>query len=116
MNPGLDWQFAQPAWFWLLLVWPLLQLFSPLWRGKTQADTNPNVFFHPRIAAFFKNQTGKPTQSQARFNRLGYGLSFVLKALILISLLAALANPQRQVEQTPNSSSPPVRKRVRIIP
>ncbi|UQB42235.1 VWA domain-containing protein [Thiomicrospira microaerophila] len=109
MSPWFDWQFAQPAWFWLLLLWPLLQLLTQPWRAKTQASDSANVFFHPRIAAFFKSQTGRAAQPQAAFSRLGYGVSFVLKTLILISLLAALANPQRQIEQAPNISSQPVR-------
>lgn len=115
MTPWFDWQFAQPAWFWLLLLWPLLQLISQPWRTKRQTTQSMNVFFHPRIAAFFKNQAGRSAQPQAGSNRLGYGVSFVLKTLILISLLAALANPQRQIEQPPQINSQPVRDIALVI-
>lgn len=105
-----DWHFAQPAWFWLLLAWPLIQLMLKPWQGRLDEPSRLAVFVHPRIAAFMQNQKSRAQKPAAsRLNRLGYQLSFILKLGIILTLLAALAQPQHWVEQPPQQSQQPVR-------
>ncbi|WP_044408293.1 vWA domain-containing protein [Thiomicrospira microaerophila] len=111
-----DWQFAQPAWFWLLLIWPVLQLLVARWFKKGSPSSQGAVFIHPQIARFFNGQKQAASQADMpSISRLGYGLSFMLKLAILLSLLATLAQPQRLIEQPPQMDSQPVRDIALVI-
>jgi len=102
---GLDltpfhWQevyFANPAWFALLLVLPILWLLRRYWPGQTDWDrlnqTKTVKFRHVLIqkAHFFQKQPGL-----AKNHFFWAFLMQLLRLLILMALIMAMANPQRQ--------------------
>ena len=100
------WQFAYPAWFWLLVLWPLVSWFKPQTNSSSSAMA---VFRHPRLAAFFQANSNQPGLVVTKTPAWPIWLSRLLSALILLALLSALAQPQRQLEQIPLENTPPQR-------
>lgn len=101
-DSALDWHFAQPAWFGLLLVWFVWQALRQRRHWLAPSQRKP-VFFHPLIARFMC-QTDKPKHSQSARNPLDY-----LPTVIMLLLVSALAQPQRDIQQPPQLSAKPVR-------
>lgn len=104
------WHFAYPAWFWTLAAWLILQMIWPnAWRPSGDAGQMP-VFFHPKIDQFMADSSqtdfASVTDKRALSRRL---LVSLLKIAIMLSLLTALAQPQRLIEQPPQANSQPVR-------
>lgn len=105
-----SWHFAYPAWFWALAVWPFVQAIWPnAWRPSGQAGQMP-VFFHPKIDQFMADSSqtdfASTTQKRDLSRRV---LISLLKIGLMLSLLVALAQPQRLIEQAPQANSQPVR-------
>jgi Ca-activated chloride channel family protein len=100
------WHFAAPIWFAAILLWPLIQSFWPRRGFPTEQASSP-IFRHTKIGEFMQAQPVMSTQSGVS----SWGLWSVrlLKLAILISLLSALAQPQRLVERPPQTLNEPVR-------
>lgn len=99
------WQFAYPAWFWALLLWPFLSQFKP--QANATSNNTSVVFRHPRLAAFIQ---ASPIQPGLVVDKTWpIWLSRLLSLLVLLSLLSALAQPQRQLEHIPLQNTPPQR-------
>lgn len=105
-----SWHFAYPAWFWVLLIWPILQMIWPsAWRPSGEAGQMP-VFFHPKIDQFMADSSQTDFASVTHKRDLTRRvLISLLKIAIMLSLLTALAQPQRLIEQAPQTNSQPVR-------
>lgn len=101
-----SWHFAAPVWFWALLLWPLIQTFWPARAFPAEQASQP-IFLHTKIAAFMRAQS---IQAQTEtHSSAGFWLARLLKLIVILSLLTALAQPQRWVERPPQTHSQPVR-------
>jgi Ca-activated chloride channel family protein len=106
LDSALDWHFAQPAWFALLFFWFVWQALRQRRYWLTPAQRKP-IFFHPLIARFI---SAHRQPSKHRHQPLNY-----LPSVIMLLLISALAQPQRQIEQPPQLSTKPVRDIALIV-
>lgn len=102
------WEFAQPAWFWLLAAWVFLQVFFQLAGrffnrfsilSRLNSSKSGNLFFHPSFARFVANQSNSQ-QYHAQPDlvaRIVKILSYLLALAVMVLLLATLAQPQKQI-------------------